>query len=343
MQKPLWWIKWTKYEYWPVWFFFLPFIFIAWPVLAIRSRALLYFTATNPGIPLGGFFGEKKYDIIKHIDQKYLPKTLLITKEAVKQSFETITSAFSFPFIIKPNVGERGSGVQKINTAEELETYLQACEHDIIIQEFITHPEEYGVMFYKYPDGSANGITSIVKKGFLTVAGDGKNTVAQLLEGNERARFQMPLLRETKADLLETVIPEGEKKLVQPIGNHCLGTRFINANHLITPTMVEAFNKISDGIPGFYFGRFDIKAASDEDLQQGKTIKVMEVNGTTSEPGHIYDMETMTLWKAWRDVWRGMYIICTIGMMNHRNFKVPYTSPKEFLSILYGHFVSRKR
>lgn len=344
MQKPLWFIKLTRYEYWPVWLFFLPAIFLFWPILAIRARAVLYFTATNPGIPLGGFFGEKKYDIIKNIAPQYLPQTVLLPKEQQAQGVQIAQqNNFTYPLIIKPNVGERGNDVAKINTPQELESYLTHSSGDVILQEFITHPQEYGVMFYKYPDGSQKGITSIVKKGFLTATGDGKSTLHQLLQKNDRARFQLPSLEKNQKVNLTQVLPQGHTQLVEPIGNHCKGTAFINANHLITNEMIEAFDKIAQGINGFYFGRFDLKCSSDADLQKGLNIKVMEVNGTTSEPGHIYDMNTMNLWKAYRDIWLNMKIVNTVAIINHKKFSVPYSSKKEFLTTLYGHFFKKDR
>lgn len=344
MQKPLWWIKLTNYEYWPVWLFFLPGIFIFWPLLAIRARALLYFTAANPGIPLGGFFGEKKYDIIKDIAPQYLPQSVLLTTNEIAKGVDIAQQkGFIYPLIVKPNVGERGNDVAKINTPQELTEYLSQCTNEVILQEFITYPKEYGVMFYKYPDGSNTGITSIVKKGFLTATGDGKSTLRQLLRQNDRARFQLPSLEKNKKVNLTEVLPSQQTILVEPIGNHCKGTAFIDGNHLITNEMIAAFDKIASGINGFYFGRFDVKCSSDEDLQKGINIKVMEVNGTTSEPGHIYDMETMNIWKAYSAIWLNMKIINTIALINHSKFKVPYSSKKEFLTTLYGHFFAKTR
>ena len=344
MQKPLWWIKLTNYEYWPVWLFFLPGIFIFWPILAIRARALLYFTAANPGIPLGGFFGEKKYDIIKDIAPQYLPQSVLLTANNITNGVEIAQqNGFTYPLIVKPNVGERGNDVAKINNPQELTDYLSQCTNDIILQEFLSYPQEYGVMFYKYPDGSKKGITSIVKKGFLTATGDGKSTLRQLLQQNDRARFQLSSLEKDKKVNLTEVLPNGHTQLIEPIGNHCKGTAFIYGNHLITNEMIAAFDTIASGINGFYFGRFDVKCSSDEDLQKGINIKVMEVNGTTSEPGHIYDMQTMNIWKAYSAIWLNMKIINTIALINHSKFKVPYSSKKEFLTTLYGHFFAKTR
>lgn len=343
MQKPLWWIKLTRYEYWPVWLFFLPAIFIYWPVLALRARAFLYFTATNPGIPLGGFFGESKYDIIKSLPPQYLPKTLLIKPEDINNVLRLIEeNGIGFPLIIKPDVGERGTKVVKADNAGELEAYLSQSTGDIIIQEYIAYPEEYGVLFYKYPDETVKGISSIVKKGFMYAEGDGKSTLRELLQKNNRARFQLKNFEADPKINLEEVLPNGVQKLLQPIGNHCKGTQFLNANHLVNNTMIEAFNKMAAAMPGFYFGRFDIKVPSEADLMAGENIRVMEVNGTTSEPGHIYDMQTMNLWTAQRDVWRNMKIVNTIAIINHRKCGVKHETLGNFFKTVYFHFFKRK-
>lgn len=342
MQKPLWWIKLTKYEYWPVWFFFLPGIFVFWPLLAIRARALLYFTAANPGIPLGGFFGEKKFDIIKDIAPDYLPHTLLVENSKLGHIIALKNqNNFNYPLIAKPNIGERGKDVKIIYSDNELLKYSSNCSEDIMLQEFIDYKEEYGVIFYKHPNGKKKGITSIVKKGFLTVIGDGESTVGELLKQNERGRFQLKTLEEKEPEKLSIVLPKGEIFKVQPIGNHCKGTAFLNYNKLITNEMIEAFDKIASTMQGFYYGRFDLKCTSDEDLQKGRNIKIIEVNGTTSEPGHIYDLSTMNLWTAYRDIWRNMKIINTISIANHKQYNVSYSTKKEFLGTLYTHFFKR--
>lgn len=342
MQKPLWWIKLTKYEYWPVGLLFLPGIIIFWPILAIRARALLYFTAANPGIPLGGFFGEKKYDIIKDIPKEYLPQTLLVNKDDIGDVVSVANKHnFSYPLVVKPNIGERGKDVVIVNNESELVKHTKHFSDDIMLQEYISFTEEYGVIFYKYPDGKQKGITSIVKKGFLTVVGDGESTVEQLLQTNERGRFQLKQLAEDEPEKLRLIPENDEHFIVQHIGNHCKGTAFLNFNKLITSEMTEAFEKIAASMNGFYYGRFDLRCSSDEDLQSGKNIRIIEVNGTTSEPGHIYDMSNMNLWKAYSDIWANMKIINTISIINHRQYNVSYSTKKEFLSTLYTHFFKR--
>lgn len=342
MQTPLWWVKLTKYEFWPVWLFFLPGIFIFWPLLAIRARALLYFTAANPGIPLGGFFGEKKFDIIKNISSKYLPKTLLIEHKDKNTALQVVKeNGFEFPFVMKPNIGERGKDVMVVKTEREFANHIKGFEEDIIIQEYISYTEEYGVIFYKYPNGKQKGITSIVKKGFLTVVGDGVQTVEQLLQQHKRGRIYLENLKKEYPEKMSFTPKSDEHFIVQPIGNHCKGTAFLNYNKLISNEMIEAFDDISSSMDGFYYGRFDLRCKSDEDLQKGENLKIIEVNGTTSEPGHIYDLSTMNILKAYRDIWRNMKIINTIAVINHKSYSIPYSSKNEFISTVYNHFFKK--
>ncbi|HPI55083.1 MAG TPA: hypothetical protein PLU10_10345, partial [Chitinophagaceae bacterium] len=49
------------------------------------------------------------------------------------------------------------------------------------------------------------------------------------------------------------------------------------------------FDTICAQIDGFYFGRFDLRVNSIEDLLQGNNIQIMELNGLTSDPAHIFD------------------------------------------------------
>jgi hypothetical protein len=65
-------------------------------------------------------------------------------------------------------------------------------------------------------------------------------------------------------------------------------------------------DEISKSYEGFYFGRYDIKVPSVEDLKTGKNISVIELNGVTSESTNIYDPQhsffygVKTLCKQWK-------------------------------------------
>ncbi|MCH2044453.1 MAG: hypothetical protein MK212_10090 [Saprospiraceae bacterium] len=49
---------------------------------------------------------------------------------------------------------------------------------------------------------------------------------------------------------------------MQPIGNHCRGTMFLDGNYLINEEMIEGFDKITSRIEGVYFSRYDLRCPS---------------------------------------------------------------------------------
>lgn len=302
MRIPLPIIKIINYEYWPWWVFYLPMA-PYWLYLAFKTRSFTYFTSVNPGIEAGGFYGESKIDILKKINPRFLPKTVFIEK---KSEFEKAirlltTSHLVFPVIAKPNIGERGTNVAKIETVEQLKNYHSSTQEDYIIQEFISYPIEFGVLFSRLPNETKGKVSSLTMKEFLTVTGDGKSTIRELIENSTRARFQLEVLKSKLGESIHDNLPENEKLLLEPIGNHCRGTKFVNANHLINGKLDEVFSRIAESFEGFYYGRFDMKVASIEDLYRGENIKIMELNGVSSDPGHIYD-PNYQLWKAYRDL-----------------------------------------
>ncbi|MCU0325473.1 MAG: hypothetical protein MUF45_09510 [Spirosomaceae bacterium] len=302
MKFPLSIIKIFNYEYWPWWVFYLPMA-PYWLYLSLKTRSLTFFTAVNPGIEAGGFYGEKKMEILKNINPKYLPKTTFIhqNQEYEKAISLLNTSQIMLPFIAKPNIGERGTNVAKIESWEQFKAYHAATQEDYIVQEFITYPLEFGVLFSRLPNQQQGKVSSLTMKEFLTVVGDGKSTIRELIENSTRARFQLEVLESKLGEGMNEILPKDEKRLLEPIGNHCRGTKFINANHLINSKLDDIFSRIAENFDGFYYGRFDMKVASIEDLYRGENIRIMELNGVSSDPGHIYDPD-YRLWNAYRDL-----------------------------------------
>lgn len=47
----------------------------------------------------------------------------------------------------------------------------------------------------------------------------------------------------------------------------------------------------------------------------GKNIQVMELNGITSEPAHIYHPRRGAI-KGWRDLWHHWNVVFAIGALN---------------------------
>lgn len=340
-QLPLWMVRIVNYEYWPFQLLFFPSIFY-WLLLSIRARSLVYFTAANPAIDLGGFFGESKINILNKVGGKYKPRTLLIDKNwtSAYTSHKMEAEEISFPIICKPDKGERGFRVQKISDSEGLGEYLKICPSEILIQEFVDFSIELGILYYRYPNGKS-GITSIVEKEFMSVEGDGQSTVEELMNKSDRSRFQIKRFREEKGGLLKSIPHSDQKLVLELVGNHCKGTRFINGERLINKKLVSVFDEIASTMDGFYFGRFDLKVKSFEDLYRGENIKILEVNGTTSEPAHIYG-EGMTLWRAYRAIFYNMKIVNEIAIENHRS-GIKYMSIREVVNIASHHFKMKRK
>ncbi len=320
-------IRLRKWEFWPFAIAYLP-IFAYWIWLSIRARSLLYFTASNPGIRNGGMLGESKMDILNQIPKEYLPVSVLITPDLTNAEIHEKMSraGLTYPVIFKPNIGERGTGVKLIRSTEEINGYRKDIRAPFLIQEFIDLPVELGIFYSRIPGEDTGTISSIVLKEMLFVIGDGESTLCQLVHSNHRAYLQKDQLAGRWAKHWTTVIEKDDKIILESIGNHCRGTKFLNGNFLISEELGQIFDELSSAIPGFYFGRFDLRTKSYEHLNKGD-FKVMELNGAGSEPAHIYD-PSVSLSEAYRSLFWHWKMLYKISIQNHKN-GIPYLSLRE--------------
>jgi hypothetical protein len=302
-------IKLRHWEYWPFGVLQFPvFFYYLW--LSLRARSFFFFSASNPGIEMGGMLGESKFAILNKIPEAYRTKSVFVArKSSIQAVLELIRlNNLSFPLVFKPDLGERGYRVERIHTKEEAERYLSTFRHDFIIQELVDLPLEFGVFYKRLPNEARGQVFSIVGKEMLTVTGDGKSTLQQLILAKDRAKLQWEKLSIRHASTLHTTIANGELVVLNAIGNHCLGTMFLDNNHLINETLTSSFDAISKQIEGFYYGRFDLRCASIHDLNEGK-VKILELNGCGAEPAHIYQ-PGYSFWKAVGDMlghWRSIF------------------------------------
>ena len=262
---------------------------------------------------------ESKKEIYDLIPSEYYPKTLLIepteTLEAVQEKIKE--AAIEFPLIAKPDIGLRGTAVKKIHNAEELAAYFSKANFNVLIQSLIPYENEIGLFYVKLPNQPGK-ITGIVAKEFMILIGNGKNTIRELLHEDKRYLLQLEVLEEEYKEKLNTILSEGETINLVPYGNHCRGTKFVDASHEITPEMIESFNIICSQINGFHFGRMDIMYHSYEDLAQGKNFQIVEINGAISEPTHMYDPKH-SLWFGWKELTRHFHYMYVISKHNRKN------------------------
>lgn len=328
-------IRLKSWEYWPFGIVQFPVI-IYWIWLSIRARSLLFFTTSNPTITMGGMFGESKYDILRQLPADVLPKTILVNTPVISSEvlLRMSEANLHFPLIFKPDLGERGYKVKRIHTLQEVEEYLKDIKGSFLVQEFVDLPVECGVFYTRFPKDDKGRVTSVVIKDMLSVTGDGILSVKALIKKNPRAKLQWERLKIMHQEVLNTVLTKGESLELNSIGNHCLGTIFLNGNYLINDQLSESFDRISKSVNEFYFGRFDLRCESLGDLYQGK-VRIMEVNGCGAEPAHIYH-PGFSLIEAMRVLflhWQNLFIIST----QNRKRGFAYTPIREGFRI-FKHF-----
>ena len=171
--------------------------------------------------------------------------------------------------VLKPDVGERGTGVAIARNEREVHSYLCAATQDTIIQKYVGGLE-FGIFYYRYPGESPGRIFSITEKRFPVITGDGQSTLAELILADERAvclaALYLARLRRGPGE----VPAAGEAVPLAELGSHCRGAVFLNGASLETEALSAAVDSIARSHPGFFFGRFDVRSASVEDLQTGR-------------------------------------------------------------------------
>jgi hypothetical protein len=235
-----------------------------------------------------------------------------------------------FPVIFKPDLGERGYRVKRIANEAEAQQYISTFKFDFLVQELVDLPEEFGVFYRRLPSQIKGEVFSIVGKELLTVTGNGKSSLQELILSKDRAKLQWDKLKLQHNAQLNHVIPSEEIFLLNAIGNHCLGTTFLNSNHLISEELNNSFDKISNQIEGFYYGRFDLRCGSVAALTTGR-VKILELNGCGAEPAHIYQ-PGFSFWKAVGVMFTHWHYIFKIAQENNKLGAVylTYTEAKMF-------------
>jgi membrane protein DedA with SNARE-associated domain len=291
-----------RWEFWPAWLFYLPAVpWIAWQ--SLRRGGLSGFasiTAANPGIPLGGFVGESKFDILRHIAGDHVLSAALIepgdpSSRVARLELVLRDNGWSFPLVLKPDVGQRGAGVTLARSPDDARRFLAENPAATLVQVYHPGPYEAGVFYYRLPDESAGHIFSITDKVFPEMTGDGVATVERLIWRHPRYRMQARVHLARHAEQLDRVPAAGERLRLSATGNHCQGTLFRDGSHLITPELAQTIDRIARRFDGFYFGRFDVRYSDADAFKAGVDLAVVELNGVTSESTNLYDPDNSLL------------------------------------------------
>lgn len=319
------WQKITNWELWPFYLIYTPLVFV-WLYYFLRTRTFWYFSSVNPTLQFSGFEGETKKEMFDQLPKKSYPTTIYINPQ---QSFETVLQEMEnvqlqFPIAAKPDIGSKGLCFRKIDNIEQLKKYHTTLPFDYLIQTMIEWPLEVSVFYVRYPNTNKGKVTGFIAKEYMQVKGNGKANLLELIQQHPKAKYRQEELTVKHAEHLKDIIPANETYFLSITGNHNRGAKFINLHKEINESLTKIFDDLSNYSKHFYYGRFDVKAASLEDLKAGKNYSILEFNGTGAEPNHIYDcgMSYFTALNTIATHWKYMY---EIGKINHAN-GVPYVN-----------------
>lgn len=314
------WKRLTRWEFWPPYVFYPPVLaYVFW--LGLKHRGFTLFTASNPAIPAGGFIGESKSEILGKLQGagEWLPAHETIAagdKEArlVRARELMCNGRFRFPVVLKPDAGQRGSGVAVIRSDEQLREYLERTTYQVILQEYVGG-EEFGIFYYRYPDAAAGRVFSITEKKLPVLVGDGRRTLEELVLADDRAVCMSDFYLRKNAERAEDVPAAGEAVQLVELGTHCRGAIFLDGGANVTPALENTLKRMAQTFDGFYFGRFDVRVPTVADLKEGRNLRIIEVNGVTSEATHIYDPK-LSLWQAYSILFEQWRVAFEIGAQN---------------------------
>ena len=326
---PVWMRRWTRWEFWPAWLFYIP-VGVYYALLAIRYRSLSLPTSANPGIATGGFVGESKLEILDQLRRRcpqFTADAFLVEGQTTSERLLCLHRIcreyqIALPFILKPDVGQRGNGVRLIRSMRAALEYLQSVDAPVIVQRYVAGPCEAGVFYYRFPGESRGHIFAITKKIFPTIIGDGIHTVEELIRADDRAALMARTYLSRFSSCRDEILAPGQMLKLVETGNHAQGCIFRDGMHLHTNALERVIDEISQKLTGFFIGRYDIRYEDEEDFKGGRNFQIVELNGATSEATSIYDARN-SLFSAYRTVFRQWRLVFAIGAANKANGHAP--------------------
>ena len=257
--------KWQRWEFWPAWVFYPPVaLMCGW--LAIRFRGLSLPTVANPSQRNGGMVGESKIAILDELmrtSPEFTADAYLLEPGPMilrMQDLESLCQLhkISFPFVLKPDTAQRGAGFKKIGSWQEAGAYLAQVQTSIVLQRYVSGPNEAGVFYYRFPGEEHGHIFSITHKTFPIVIGDGHSTLSELIQQDDRAVIIASTYLARFSERAHEIVAYGERVRLVEAGNHCQGCIFSDGSYLDSEELRQTFDTIARKLPEFFIGRFDV-------------------------------------------------------------------------------------
>lgn len=313
-----------KWEFWPPLLFYSP-VAVFCVYLGIRYRGFSLPTIANLNQKNGGIVGESKVGILQMLMEtspEFTADGYLVPHGSISERIDRIQDLcfrheIGFPLVLKPDTAQRGGGFKKILSLDQAEQYLAQVSAPLVLQRYVTGPREAGIFYYRRPHETRGHIFGITRKHFPAVTGDGARTLRELIAADSRAILIAHTYLKRFGVGADRVLEAGERVRLVEAGNHCQGCVFLDGSDLLTEELEARFDAISQKLPGFYIGRYDVRYSSDGELCGGSGFKIIELNGAASEVTNIYD-ESNSLWSAYKTLYRQWELAYRIGAANRR-------------------------
>jgi len=321
--------RWLQWEFWPAWLFYVPVVGM-WIWLGLKHRGFSLPAVANPSQENGGLVGESKakiLDELRTVAPDFVAEAYLLEEGDIEfrlaQVMELIRDRkLMFPFVMKPNVGQRGAGFRIVRSVAQAACYLLRMPSAVIAQKYVPGPHEAGLFYVRLPGQKSGDILAITNKQFPTLVGDGASTLEDLIRHNGRASIIAETYLSRFKQRRKEIIPLGETVRLVEAGNHCQGCIFGEGMHLYSEALRARIDEISQALPEFYIGRYDVRYTDADSLRRGE-FQIIELNGAASEATSIYDSRN-SLRHAYTVLYEQWALVFAAGAANRaRGFRCP--------------------
>ena len=160
------------FEFWPTWVMYIPVV-IQWLILSIKHRSLTLPLLANPKLTLSGMVGVPKSELMATANgqcksailvwDQHITSNLPAEEQAVLWLSIINKKGIYFPFVCKPDIGCRGSGVKLVHNFNEFVAVIDSYpENSLLLSQKLSSWEpEAGVFFVKLPGQAIGEIASL--------------------------------------------------------------------------------------------------------------------------------------------------------------------------------------
>lgn len=320
---------------------------------AVRSLSLMAPSVANPYFEGGGLTGYSRSHILSQIRGdaagKLVAPWAVVRVPADKSRAQADALAcvakgtLTFPLLARPDAAEGPQGVALLQDGDDLGRYARAFpKGERFILQHLTAPAFFARIHYeRRPDDDEGAIVSMAFYYYPLVIGDGVRTVQELVLAHPDWGREAALYLGQCAPDWNFVVPDGMQYRLTPIGRSMRYMAAQDARDRITPALSAYWENIFRAIPEFYDGSIVVGAQTPQDLETGKDVTIVSVEGPNGLYPHLHDPRG-----AWMDGLRDINIavraMFEIGAINKKRGHKP-DSPLYVVSLWLRQIALRQR